>query len=130
MSVSGSISAKPYNTIAHELGEVTITRASTLIPQGTFNAQNISYFLSATITNNTSGEWLKITTSTILNTAVTIDCENKIAYTANNSPVGKLEFSSVRSGWLNLLPGSNTLQLDDPGTAGLTFVTNFRDRNS
>ena len=127
---SGSIGATANNYVGLEIEAATLTLATANVPQGTFNAQESIYFIDAVITNNTSGEWIKVTTSLALNTVLTVDCENKKAYTADNTPVSKIEWSSVRKDWLNLAVGSNTLLFTDVGTAGVTFVTNFRDRNN
>jgi hypothetical protein len=131
MSFSGTIGSTVDNYAAHEIEAATLTLASATVPQCIFTpAEQSCYFINAKISNNTSGEWIKVTASMPLSTTLTIDCENKKAYTADNAPVSKLEFSSVRKDWLNIRAGANTLQFDDTGTTGLTFVTNWRDRNS
>ena len=129
--VSGSIGSTANGYAAHEVEAVTLTRASGNVPQLVFTPSEEScYFVDAVITNNTSGEWLRVTTSMQLNTALTIDCENKKAYTADNAPVNKLEFSSVRKDWLNLSVGDNTLLFTDAGTSGASLPVYWRDRNS
>ena len=130
MSFSGTIGATADTYAAHELEDVTLTLASANVPQGTFNAEQSCYFIDAVITNTTSGEWFRVVTSMPLNTTVTIDCENKKAYTADNAPVNKLEWSSNRKDWLNLAPGNNTLKFEDVGSVGLTAPVFWRDRNS
>ena len=110
---------------------VTLTLASATVPQLIFTPTAEScYYIDAKITNNTSGEWLRVVTSMMLNTVLTIDCENKKAYTADNTPVGKIEFSSVRKDWLNLSVGTNTLLFEDVGSTGLSAPVFWRDRNS
>ena len=130
-SFSGSIGAIANNYVAIEHEAVTLALESTKVPQGSFITPASCYFLDATITNNTSGEWIKVTTSCKLNETIVVDCENKTAYLSNNNePVAKLEFSTTRKDWLNLSVGDNTLQFDDVGTAGITIVVKWRDRNS
>lgn len=127
---SGALGATADMYAAHEIEAATLTLESTTIPQCAFHTDESCYFIDAIITNNTSGEWLRVTTSMPLNTALTIDCENKKAYLADNSPVAKISFSSVRKDWLNLAVGSNTLLFTDEGSTGLTCPTYWRDRNS
>jgi len=130
-SFSGSIGATASNYAALEVEAATMTLASATIPQCIFTpAEEACYFIDAKITNNTSGEWIRVTTSMLLSTALTIDCENKKVYTADNTPVGKIEWSSNRKDWLNLSPLNNTLQFDDTGSVGLTCPVWWRDRNS
>lgn len=127
---NGSVGATADNYAALEVEGATLTLSSSYVPQGSFNAAEGCYYVDGIITNNTSGEWLRFVTSTTLNTAITIDCENKKAYLADNSPVTKIELSTVRKDWLNLSVGTNELKFDDTGTAGASLPVYWRDRNS
>ena len=134
---SGSISASNTNYAAMEATDMTFVWDSARTPNVTLGAEVTAasgngYPLDMKITNTTSGEWLKVTAQCELNQTVEIDCENKwIKYLFDNSYLpAVLTFSTVRHDWLNLSVGTNTLQSDDTGETGVTFVTLTRDRNS
>ena len=126
----GTIGATANSVNYYEIDTVTLALASANVPQGTFNAEQSNYHIQATITNNTSGEWLKVCTGMPINTALTVDCLNKLAYLADNSIVQDIKFSSVRKDWLPVAVGANELQFDDAGTAGVTINIYWRDRNN
>ena len=127
---SGTVGATADSVNYYEIDAVTLALASANVPQGAFNAEEANYQIQATITNVTSGEWMKIVTGMKLNTALTVDCLNKTIYLVDNSLVSDVSFSSVRKDWLAVAPGVNQLKFDDAGTAGVTFAIYWRDRNS
>lgn len=130
-SFSGTIGATAGNYSAYEIEALTLTVESTAIPQGSLGSEESMYYLDAVITNTTSGEWIRIRTSCNIDDEIIIDATTKEAYlTKDNSKVGLLEKSTVRKDWLNLAVGANTISFVDVGTAGVDFVTNWRDRNS
>lgn len=130
MSFSGTVGATAGNYAAHEIEAATVTLASANVPQGIFvdPAEDI-YYLNCTITNNTTGEWMTVVASLLLDTPLVVNCEDKLAYTDNLVPITSMTFSSIRKDWLNV-SGTTELQFDDTGTAGVTFRTFWRDRNS
>lgn len=85
-------------------------------------------FFDFTLTNTTSGEYIKVQTPCPVNMALTIDCENKEAYLADGSRVNVI-LSTNREAWLDLLPGANGLTYTDTGTAGVDVTITHRDRN-
>ena len=127
---SGTVGATADSVNYYEIDAVTLALDSSNVPQGQFNAPQSNYHIQAVITNVTSGDWIKVTTGMELNTTLTIDCLNKLVYLVDNSPVANVTFSSVRKDWLPLAPGVNQLKFEDVGTAGVTLVTNWRDRNN
>lgn len=129
-SLSGRLGATALNAAHYEIETVTLTLASAGVPQGVFLAAESCYFLDSVLTNNRTGEWIRFRTSVMLNNAVTIDCENKLAFLHDGTPISNVEFSSVRRAWLNLLPGNNQLQFDDVGTGNITCGIFWRERNS
>jgi hypothetical protein len=129
-SLSGSLPATTDNAAHYEIESVTLALTSANIPQLAGYVEETCYFINATITNNTTGDYFTVTGSMQLNTDLIIDCENKIARTEENIPVNTLTFSSVRRDWLALVVGANELQFDDAGTGNATIVINWRDRNS
>lgn len=88
--------------------------------------QAINYF-DFKITNNTTGEYIKVKTPCPLNSALTIDCEKRKAYLADGGIVN-VTFSSDRENWLDLVPDTNNLQYDDVGTVAVHINIEHRDR--
>lgn len=129
--LGGSISASANNEVDFEVGDVTLTLDSTREPGGGLLAEDNNYYIDALITNNTTAEWIRLTYLMYLDEKITIDCENKtVLHEDGTNAGGALTFSSVRAQWLDLSPGSNTLQFDDTGTSAVTFVIKHRDRNA
>lgn len=106
---------------------VTATFASANLPTIALAAEAAINFFDFKITNNTSGEYLLVTTPCPLNMALTIDCANKEAYLADGTRV-IVRLSTDRENWLDLSAGSNTLQFDDVGTVAITGTVAHRDR--
>ena len=66
-----------------------------------------------------------------LNETLVVDTdEETVTYEADgSSQFQALEtVDGVRRHWLRLVPGPNTLQFEDAGTAGLTLMTKFEKR--
>ena len=106
----------------------TITFDSDNLPVISVGNEESTNFFDFKLTNNTTGEYIKVQTPCPLNTALTIDCENKIAYLADGGKVNVI-FSSDRGEWLDLVSGVNNLQYDDVGTVSVNIVITHRDRN-
>lgn len=107
--------------------DVEVSFDSDNIPSILVGSENNINFFDFTLKNNTTGEYIKVTTPCKLNTSLTIDCLNKIAYLADGSPVN-VTLSTDRDDWLNLSAGTNNLEYDDVGTAGVNIVITHRDR--
>lgn len=135
LNFSGSVGNNANQYSALEFTDVTLTLDNTRTPVvalGTQIGPVAGYPLDCRITNtDNSNEWLEIETIMQLNDTVEIDCENKQVTNVTTGAIQScaLRFSSVRTGWLNLLAGvANTLSFTDVGTAGVTFVTKTRER--
>ena len=98
------------------------------VPTSSVGAENSVNFFDFTLTNATTGEFIKVQTPCPVNTALTIDCENKIAYLADGSRVNVI-LSTNREAWLDLQPGNNALNYVDAGTVAVNVVITHRDRN-
>lgn len=90
------------------------------------NETSINFF-DFTLKNNTTGEYIKVTTPCLVNSSLTIDCDKQEAYLADGTRVNVIT-STDREEWLDLQPGTNNLQYDDVGTAGINVVISHRDR--
>ena len=62
-----------------------------------------------------------------LNSALTIDCEQRKAYLADGGMVNVI-FSSDRQNWLDLQPGNNSLVYDETGLVAVHVNVTHRDR--
>lgn len=110
-----------------QFDNVYLTFDSDNTPTSTLFAENSINFFDFVLTNATTGEYIKVQTPCPVNTALTIDCENKIAYLADGSRVN-VTLSSNREAWLDLKPGVNNLNYVDTGTVAVNVVITHRDR--
>jgi len=128
------------NRISQEFTDVTLTLDSNRTPGVVLDpviappaASGGGYHLNCTITNNDTNEWMTVDCFCELDQTVIINCADKTViydFDGSNMPV-ILGFSSIRHDWLNLKAATaNTLQFDDTGTTGVTFVTKWRDRKN
>jgi len=106
---------------------ITTSFDSDNTPTIAVGAETAINFFDFTLTNSTTGEYIKVKTPCPVNTALTIDCENKKAYLADGTPVNVI-LSSSREAWLDLSPGNNSLNFVDAGTTTITIVITHRDR--
>lgn len=131
-SLAGTLGATASNQAHYEIEAVTLVPDSAKIPQITVGDEQNNYHLQAKITNNLTGEYITLNWPMVLNSDLTVDCLNRtVTHSDNTNASAAITFSSVRRNWLNLTAGTaNELQFDDTGTAGVTFKTYWRDRNS
>ena len=129
--MNGSVTAVSGNYAYCEITDVTLTLDANKIPYAKMAAEESNYYLDATITNQTTGEWLKITAPMNLNDTMTVDSDN---YTITNDDgtniLGARTLSSRRQEWLKLNAGANVLEWTDAGTAAVTCVIKYQDRNN
>lgn len=112
--------------------DVTVALDSSTVPLIVVGAQQALYHLQATITNNETGEWIKLDVKTALNATILLDTESRqVTLPDGSNGLPGLSWSSVRPYWFRLLPASvNTIQFDDADTVAVTMITKWRDRNS
>lgn len=140
MTFSGSLSATANNVAYLSYTDLTLVPDTNYVPAITLGDQISNYHLNVRLKNTTSGESFVVDTGMLLNGTLEIDCLNKeVTLTAADSEkdVRKegalVSFSSVRTGWLDLAPGDNTLAIYDIDTTGtLTLTVNifWQDRNN
>jgi len=126
-AIDGALNMITSEMAMAQFDTVTATFDSDNLPTIEVGAEAAINFFDFKITNNTTGEFIKIQTPCPINTVLTIDCENKEAYLADGTKVNAI-LSTDREAWLNLAVGSNTLQFDDVGTVAITGVVTHRDR--
>jgi hypothetical protein len=116
--------------VAVEAADITLTLNSSNTPDITVGSEQGNYTLALTLSNNTTGDSLTISTEIALNETLEIDTgEKTVTYLADNSNrLAALALDSVRQDWLRLAAGSNTLQFDDTGTAAVTVTISYPAR--
>jgi hypothetical protein len=101
------------------------------MPVVSVGAEQSSYLLSARITNNTNGEWIKIRAVVALGRAVTINCDAKtITYADGTNLRAGLTLSSTRADWLTLEPGYNEIKYNETGVVSVTATFDWENRNT
>jgi len=110
-----------------QFDDVTLTFNGDNVPVSALGTETEINFFDFKLTNATTGEYIKVKSPCPIDTALTIDCENKEAYLADGTPVHVI-LSSNREAWLDLSPGVNSLNYIDDGTVAVTIVINHRDR--
>ena len=128
--MSGSIPAGANNEADFEVQGVTLTLDSTRCPAFIQPAATTQYYLDCTITNNTSGEYITVQWPLSIDHTITVNTGEKlITYEDGTEAAAVVQPSSVRRGWLDLLPNqTNELQFDDTGTGNVTVVVTHRNR--
>lgn len=125
--VAGTIGSAANSEAALEVDNLKITLNSSNVVQGTLRPEEQHYQTRGKITNTTTGEWIRFTHPGLLNKAYTLDCDLKTLkyFDGTNIPI---VLSSLRTDWLNLVPGSNTLRWNDVGTGNVTISLAWEDR--
>jgi hypothetical protein len=126
-AIDGSLNPVTNELAMGQFDSVTATFDSDNIPTITVNSEASINFFDFKLTNNTTGEFIKVQTPCPVNTALTIDCEAKEAYLADGTKVN-VTLSTNRDAWLDLAVGANTFQFDDVGTVAVDGTIVHRDR--
>lgn len=128
----GSIAGgKALSLAVFEVADCTLTLDSSNKPAGALSAEQANYYMDATIANTTTGESIRVTYLMFVNDKITIDGEAKTALCSDGTNIGAaVQFSSVRSQWLDIVPGVNAFSYTDVGCGDVTVVTKWRDRSA
>ncbi|HEU4341009.1 MAG TPA: hypothetical protein VFU31_05510 [Candidatus Binatia bacterium] len=126
-AIDGALESSPNEAALIQFDTITLTIPSANLPTIAVGAEATINFFDFKITNNTTGEYILVTTPCPVDTVLTIDCAEKEAYLADGTRVS-VRLSTDRESWLDLAAGANTLQFDDVGTVGITGVVTHRDR--
>lgn len=126
-AIDGQLDSINDAKVMTQFDTVTLTVDSNNIPVISVGSEASINFFDITLTNNTTGEYLKVQTPCPVDDTLTIDCVNKKAYLSDGTIV-RVTLSSDRDEWLDMNVGSNTFQFDDVGTVAVTGVVTHRDR--
>ncbi len=127
-----SLKAEFFHTITKfEFSDCEITLDSNVTPVTTIGAEQANYQLDCTITNNTTGEAIKLAFTMEEDEELQVNTDTKkIVYLLDDS--NQFQALTVVGGprrdWLALQPGSNTLQFDDVGTGNVTIALEWSMR--
>lgn len=114
-----------------EASDVTLTLNSSNTPSITIGVEDGNYNLDATITNNTTGQAISVSFQMDTSQSLTIDTwAGTVTYNKDSSSQygAVTRLGGPRVEWLPLVPGSNVLQFEDTGTAGLTIAVSYEER--
>lgn len=118
---------------AVEAADLTLTLPAGNIPIQSIGAElSGQYYLTGTLTNNTTGDKLVFNYQMELNQTIELDCESMSAvYLKDNSNAfAAFTRNPARAEWMDMPVGSNTFQWDEAGAVGLTIDIYHRDRES
>jgi len=129
--MNGSVSASSGNEVALEVNDMTLSLSTTYTPYAKIASEEANYYLDARITNQTTGDFIDLQTPMALNDTMTVDTDTySITHDDGTNGLGARTLSSRRNEWLKLIPGANVLAWDDTGTAAVTCVIKWQDRNN
>lgn len=98
-------------------------------PTVTIGSEASNYDLSATLTNNTTGQAITLTFAMSIDDPLVVDTDGKtVTDEGGNSQLAALALSSVRRDWLKLIAGNNTLQYDETGVTDVDVDWSFEER--
>lgn len=130
LALSGSVQALASNEADIQGDTITLALDSSRTPVVSLQQENNIYYLSAKLTNTTTGDYILLSWPMALNRTITVDCGKKtVTYDDGSNAIAALTISSTRNDWLTLAPGNNVYQYDDTGIANITIVTTYNDRN-
>lgn len=126
---NGSQPASNAAQADYSIQHMTLALDASKIPTIAFGGEQNNYHLQGTITNVTTGKAIVLNKGMLLNTTLTIDCDGKTVTGPDGTNArSALALDSTRLDWMELQPGPNVIQYDDPGTTGLTLTFAWRDR--
>lgn len=108
--------------------DITLTNYPTVIY---FGSEESSYELTATITNQTTGLAMTISGLVIaVNDEIEIDTYQKTIKIKSTglSVRANLQLSTIRTDWLDLIPGNNSLEYIESDVAAVTVTIKYRAR--
>lgn len=111
-----------------EITQLTVGLYTNYFPTISIGNEQASYSMNATITNNATGEYIKVVYPLSIGQSLVIDCSKKTATISGRSVYSALAFSSTRVNWFDLLPAANQLQYDASFSSSLSITVAWQDR--
>ena len=129
---SGSTS-KTANALNHiEYDSITLVPSSARIPSINFGAEQANYHINITVTNNTTGDFFKLTLPGALDSAVTVNCDAKTVTDGEGvNMLGALTYGpeAVRQDWMTFEVGTNTIKVDETGVVRVDVTASYNPRS-
>jgi hypothetical protein len=121
------------NDLVAQIEAVTVTFQASQRPSGYVDGEYGNYQLQMSITNETTGEKLTLSPLPGLQANVQSIEVDGAAKTARLLPAGSNAYSAmrrdaIRPAVLRLVPGNNTIRVEETGAAGVVVAVAFRDR--
>lgn len=132
--VTDTFGFKLYSRPSHpsdiEFGAAAVYISIREYPYVVVGNEMSTYDLNASIANDTSYEYIRLSFAMSVNQELEIDCYNRtVTYLADNSrQLAALTVSAGQRHWMRLVPGNNTLRYVDQGTTGVTMTIQYRRR--
>lgn len=130
------MAVRTKNAAKVEAADLTLTLDSSNTPTRTLGSEvSTAYDVNTVLKNNTTGESLTIRTSIDANQTLQIDTLNKrVTYLYDNSSrFANMQLTGsnpIRTQWLRLSQGSNTLLWTDANTGNISLVVKWQGRNN
>ena len=125
--MDGQLDSLVNETAKLQFDTLTATIYASNLPTISLGSEESINFFDITLTNTTTGQYLKVKTPCPVDDTLTVDCAKKEAYLSDGTPV-QVTLSTDRENWLDLQPGSNTLSFTDADTVAVTGAVIHRDR--
>jgi hypothetical protein len=127
--LSGMQPASASAVASFEILTATAALTSANVPSVSLSAEQTNCQLSCTITNTTTGESFTIIYPLATTKSLVVDC-NLHTVTADGIPsLSAIGISTIRTEWLDLLPGVNLMQYDQVSTGNVTLGFSWEDRS-
>jgi hypothetical protein len=115
-----------------KIGASSLTVGLTNYPHVMIRTEGANYKLDCTIRNTTTGDFMTIIYPMLLNETLYIDTDPDFPTAKHKGLVvnGAVSLSSVRSAWLKLQPGANTIGFESnlAAASNVTVIIKWRDR--
>ena len=113
-----------------ELDDITIAFNSNDYPTVTIGAEESNYSMDLTITNETTGDQVRIILVTAVDESIVLNSDEKSLLDADGISrlSGLYILGNVRREWLPLVPGDNTLRVDDTGMTDVDIEMAWKPR--
>lgn len=113
-----------------DINSLTVTMTN--VPHVMMRTESANYKLDCRIRNETTGEFFDVLFPMLLNETVIIDTDPDFPTAKYKGLIvnGAVNLSSIRSAWLRLAPGSNTIGFESnlAAASNVTIVIKWRDR--
>lgn len=123
-----SLAAAANNEADLEVNAVTLTLDAAKTPLVWLGAEQDNYWMEMTIRCVETDEALTLRGVVPINATVAVDCDAKTVTLDGENAYYLLSLSSVRSTWLDLPPGTATIEIVDEGLTQVDVSVDYEER--